>query len=141
LLLDCLPAEAESKAESGSQIATRSLRSDSTARLLKNVNIFVDVDLILVDGSGKPIDGAAAGVRRLKEAGCHLYVWSTGGREYAESVARRLGIHECFGAFLPKPDIAIDDMPTSLRAFFDFVPGDPDEWDKMVETILDKHVD
>jgi predicted HAD superfamily phosphohydrolase YqeG len=108
---------------------------------MKNVNIFVDVDLTLVDAFGRPLENAAQGVRRLKAAGCHLFLWSTGGREYAESVARRLGIHECFGAFLPKLDIAIDDMPTSLRAFFDFVPGDPDEWDKMVETILEKHVD
>ena len=70
-----------------------------------------------------------------------MFLWSTGGGDYAESVARRLGIHECFGAFLPKPDIAIDDMPHSLRAFFDFIPGDPDEWEKMVDTIIDKHID
>ncbi len=108
---------------------------------MKNVNIFVDVDLTLVDAFGKPIEGATAGVRRLKAAGCHLFLWSTGGGEYAESVARRLGIHDCFGGFLPKPDIAIDDNPNSLRAFFDFVPSAPDDWEKMVDTIIAKHVD
>lgn len=108
---------------------------------MKNVNIFVDVDLTLVDAFGRPLQGAAEGVRRLRQAGCHLFLWSTGGGEYAESVAHRLGIHDCFGALLPKPDIAIDDNPKSLRAFFDFVPSAPDERERMVDTIIDKHLD
>lgn len=108
---------------------------------MKNVNIFVDVDLTLIDASGQTVVGAPAGVRRLKEAGCHLFCWSTGGGEYAEGVARRLGIHDCFGAFLPKPDIVIDDMPRTTHAFFEFVPGSPEEWKKMADTIIDRHVD
>lgn len=108
---------------------------------MKNVNIFVDVDLTLVDTSGRPIEGATAGVRLLKEAGCHLFLWSSGGGEYAEAVARRLNIHDCFGAFIPKPDIAIDDMRRSTHAFFEYVPGSPEEWEPMAETIIEKHVD
>ena len=108
---------------------------------MKNVNVFVDVDLTLVDAFGKPIEGAAEGVRRLRDSGCHLFLWSTGGGEYAEAVARRMKIHDCFEAFLPKPDIVIDDSPKSLRGFFDFVPANQDEWEELVATIIRKHVD
>lgn len=108
---------------------------------MKNVNVFVDVDLTLIDAFGAPLPGSVEGVRRLQAAGCHLFCWSTGGANYAESVAQRLGIRDCFEAFIPKPDIVIDDAPASVRAFLDFIPGSPDEWEQMVGRLVTRHLD
>ncbi len=49
-------------------------------------------------------------VRRLHDSGAELYLWSSGGAEYAERSAHELGIGECFVAFLPKPDVYVDDQ-------------------------------
>src|SRR4051812_44700749 len=87
---------------------------DSTrmaAHKMLNVNVFVDVDLTLVDERGGILPGAADSLRRLKQRGCHLFLWSTGGGEYARVVAERYQLAELFEGFLPKPDIIIDDMP------------------------------
>jgi hypothetical protein len=52
-----------------------------------------------------------AAVRKLHEQGAELYLWSSGGGEYARASASELGIMECFVAFLPKPHTYIDDQP------------------------------
>ena len=49
-------------------------------------------------------------VRELKEQGATLYYWSSGGAEYARQSAREFGIEDCFVAFLPKPQILLDDQ-------------------------------
>src|SRR6266481_2864184 len=49
---------------------------------MKNANIFVDVDLTLVDASGKLLDGAREALLALKKAGCHLFLWSSVGADY-----------------------------------------------------------
>ena len=49
-------------------------------------------------------------VRELHREGVALYLWSSGGAEYARSSASELGIDECFVAFLPKPDAYLDDQ-------------------------------
>ena len=36
--------------------------------------------------------------------------WSSGGAEYAKNSAIEFGIDHCFIGFLPKPEVAIDDM-------------------------------
>jgi hypothetical protein len=41
---------------------------------MKNANVFVDVDLTLVDANGKLLDGARQGLERLKAEGCHLFL-------------------------------------------------------------------
>jgi hypothetical protein len=51
--------------------------------------------------------------RELHEAGAVLYLWSSGGAEYAEKSAAELGISNCFAAFLPKPDAYLDDQAVS----------------------------
>jgi phosphoserine phosphatase len=54
-----------------------------------------------------------ARVRELHEAGAVLYLWSSGGAAYAEKSAAELGITDCCAAFLPKPDVYLDDQSVS----------------------------
>ncbi len=78
--------------------------------------IFIDVDDTLVRSVGKtriPMPGVIARVRELHLTGAELYLWSSGGAEYARASALELGLEECFVAFLPKPDIYIDDQAVS----------------------------
>jgi hypothetical protein len=57
-----------------------------------------------------PIPSVVAQVRELAKANTELYCWSTAGAEYARSTARELGIEALFVAFLPKPNVLIDDQ-------------------------------
>ena len=76
--------------------------------------IFVDVDDTLVRSVGTkriPMPHVVTNVRALKNSGATLYLWSSGGAEYAQASALELGISDCFAAFLPKPQLYIDDQP------------------------------
>jgi hypothetical protein len=76
--------------------------------------VYVDVDDTLVRTVGTkriPIAGAVDHVRSLHADGAQLYCWSSGGGEYARSIAEDLGIAGCFVAFLPKPHVLLDDQP------------------------------
>lgn len=76
--------------------------------------IFVDVDDTLIRSVGTkriPMPRTVARVKQLHSEGADLYLWSSGGAEYARDSANDLGIAECFVAFLPKPTIIIDDQP------------------------------
>ena len=79
--------------------------------------IYVDVDDSLVRSYGSrqiPITGVIERLRLLcAEEGVVAYCWSSGGAEYARGVAERLGIAALFVAFLPKPNLMIDDQPPS----------------------------
>ncbi|TYT26475.1 hydrolase [Luteimonas viscosa] len=78
--------------------------------------IFVDVDDTLVRSVGTkriPMPNVIADVRSLYESGAALYLWSSGGGEYARLSAVELGIEDCFQAFLPKPDAYVDDQEVS----------------------------
>jgi len=75
--------------------------------------IFVDVDDTLVRSVGTkriPIPAMVERVREWHRAGETLYLWSSGGADYARSSAAELGIERCFVAFLPKPDVYVDDQ-------------------------------
>ena len=74
--------------------------------------IYVDVDDTFVRSiSTKRIAMPATirHIRALKEQGATMYCWSSGGAEYAQNSAREFGIEDCFVAFLPKPQVLIDD--------------------------------
>lgn len=80
---------------------------------MKQRVIFVDVDDTLVRTVGTkriPMPAVVEQVRALHRDGAALYLWSSGGDAYARSTAEELGIAECFVAFLPKPEIYIDDQ-------------------------------
>lgn len=86
----------------------------SESESIKARTIFVDVDDTLVRSAGSkriPIPAAIARVRRLKDDGAVLFLWSSGGAEYCRETAAELGISDCFQGFLPKPDVYIDDQP------------------------------
>ena len=75
--------------------------------------IYVDVDDTLVRSVGTkiiPIPSIISYVRREKQSGSELYCWSTGGAAYARAVAETLDLANCFTAFLPKPNIVLDDQ-------------------------------
>ena len=77
------------------------------------VNVFVDVDDTLVRSVGSkriPIPSVIQQVRDLHAQGADLYCWSAGGAEYARRSAEEFGVAQCFTAFLPKPNVLIDDQ-------------------------------
>ena len=108
---------------------------------MKNANIFVDVDLTLVDAEGRLMDGAREALERLKDSGCHLFLWSTAGTEYARGVAQRHGLAHLFEAFSAKPDIAIEDMPSTIVAPFVFAVQNGASWQSVAQEIIERHVD
>jgi len=88
---------------------------------------YVDIDDTLVRTFGSkriPMTGMVRHVRELKEAGVALFAWSTGGGDYACESATELGIEDCFNAFLPKPNVIIDDQsPSDWRRTVHKFPG------------------
>lgn len=108
---------------------------------MKNANIFIDVDLTLIDAQGQLIEGAGEALRRFREAGCHLYLWSTAGGEYARKVAAAYQLTEFFEGFAAKPDIVIDDMPGSTQASFNYNVQEESSWPSLAERIIDRHID
>ncbi len=75
--------------------------------------VYVDVDDTLVRSFGSkriPMSEMVSLIPKLAEQGATLYCWSSGGAAYARSTAEELGIAECFTAFLPKPQMLIDDV-------------------------------
>ena len=76
--------------------------------------MYVDVDDTLVRSAGTkrmPIPRVVMHVKQLAaQDGVELYCWSTAGAEYARATAKELAIEECFAAFLPKPNVLIDDQ-------------------------------
>jgi hypothetical protein len=108
---------------------------------MKNANIFVDVDLTLVDAQGKMLPGATEALGKLLAKGCHLFLWSTNGSAYARKTAERLRLADAFEGFAAKPDIVIDDMPgTALNAFV-FDVNQETSWPSLADKIILKHID
>ena len=78
--------------------------------------IYVDVDETLIRNYGTSrikIPTVIAHVRSLFEAGAELYCWSSGGADYARRSAQQCSLEDCFRAFLPKPQVMIDDQAVS----------------------------
>jgi len=108
---------------------------------MKNANVFVDVDLTLVDANGKLLAGARDGLLKLKAKGCHLFLWSSVGVDYATKIAALHGLTDLFEGYASKPDIIIDDMPQTAVAPFVFNVQEERSWLAMAEKIISKHVD
>jgi hypothetical protein len=78
--------------------------------------VYVDIDDTIVRSVGTkriPITRSIEHVRLLHQSGAILYCWSSGGSEYAKRSAEEFGIADCFTAFLPKPNVMLDDQPVS----------------------------
>ena len=108
---------------------------------MKNANIFVDVDLTLIDANGKLLTGAREGLKRLQDAGCHLFLWSTAGADYCRKVAQLHGLTDLFEGFLAKPDIVIDDMPGTCVTQLTYDVRQEASWPALAERIIEKHID
>jgi phosphoserine phosphatase len=75
--------------------------------------VYVDVDDTFVRSIGVkriPIPKVIEHVRQLKQSGARLYCWSSGGAEYAQRSAKEFAIDDCFEAYLPKPNVMLDDQ-------------------------------
>src|SRR5579862_1279120 len=75
--------------------------------------VYFDVDDTLVRSAGSkrvPIPAMVARVRSLHASGVTLYLWSSGGADYARNTAAELGISSCFAGFLPKPTHIVHDQ-------------------------------
>ena len=71
---------------------------------------YIDLDDTLVRSAGTeriPIPSAIEQVRSLHRDGATLYLWSTGGAEYAKATAKELGIEALFAGFLPRPTLIL----------------------------------
>ncbi len=108
---------------------------------MKNPNVFVDVDLTLVDAQGRLFDGARDALLRLRDSGCHLFLWSSVGGDYARKVAALHGLADVFEGYASKPDIIIDDMPSTAQAPFAYSVQEETSWQCLAERILEKHID
>jgi phosphoglycolate phosphatase-like HAD superfamily hydrolase len=108
---------------------------------VKNANIFVDVDLTLVDSNGKLLEGAVDALRKLHASGSHLFLWSSVGADYARRVAGLHGLSDLFDGFSAKPDIVIDDMPSTARAAFEYNVHEEASWPALADKIVRKHID
>jgi hypothetical protein len=93
----------------------------------KDFYVYVDVDDTIVRSSGSkriPIPSVINQVRDLKAPGAVLFCWGAGSAEYAERSAQEFGIADCFLAFLPKPNILINDYEvTAWPRFIQFHPS------------------
>jgi len=108
---------------------------------MKNANVFVDVDLTLIDEAGRLIDGARDALQRLRAEGCHLFLWSTCGADYCRKIAGLHGLTDLFEGFTAKPDIVIDDMPSTCVTQFVYDVRQEQSWPALAERIIDKHID
>ena len=75
--------------------------------------IYVDVDDTFVRTFGTkrmPMPAVIRHIRALHDLGATLYCWSSGGVDYAKSSAEEFSLADCFRAFLPKPDVLLDDQ-------------------------------
>jgi len=108
---------------------------------MKNANIFVDVDLTLIDANGKLLTGARDALVELKDKGCHLFLWSTNGAAYATKAAQVNGLEDLFEGYAAKPDIIIDDMPGTVLNPFVFDVNAEVSWPALAHKIIRKHID
>ena len=101
----------------------------------------MDVDLTLIDANGKLLEGARDGLLRLREAGCHLFLWSSCGADYCRKIAQIHSLTELFEGFTAKPDIIIDDMPGTCVPQFLYDVRQDQSWSVVADRIVRNHVD
>jgi len=80
------------------------------------MTVFFDVDGVLIDYNERPRYEAIDLLRAMVACGQNVFVWSGGGKDYAEHWVRKLGLEDLVTAAYAKdpalkPDLAIDDVP------------------------------
>ena len=108
---------------------------------MKNANVFVDVDLTLVDANGKLLEGTREALQRLRDVGCHLFLWSSCGSKYCPKIVRLHGRTELFEGFTAKRDIVIDDMPSTCVTKLVYDVRDERSWPALAERIIEEQID
>lgn len=108
---------------------------------MKNANVFVDVDLTLIDANGKLLPEAREALLALKAAGGHLFLWSSVGADYCRKIAETHHLTDLFEGFAAKPDIVIDDMPSTCVTPFVYNVQQEESWPSLARRIISKHVD
>lgn len=77
--------------------------------------LYVDVDDTIIDHHDVPKQHVLKFLEYARSQGCQLYLWSQGGGDYCLEIAEKLGIKDWFLAFLPKPDVCVDDLEINAR--------------------------
>jgi len=68
----------------------------------------IDVDdTLLINGEAN--DDLVEWIKRKKEEGTELVLWSARGRAYAQEVAEKLKVSHLFDAIISKPSVIVDD--------------------------------
>ena len=102
-----------------------------------STRVCIDVDLTVVDQDGALLAGAAENLKKLKNRGCELILWSYGGKEYAKEVANRHGIKDFFAGFSSKPDIAVDDESEKVASFAVVDAAASKDWNTIGNEVLE----
>jgi len=82
--------------------------------------IYIDVDDTIVRSFGSkriPIVETISKIKELHSMGFEMYCWSSGGAEYSKSICQEFEIANCFKAFLPKPNLMVDDQEVNNWRF------------------------
>lgn len=79
------------------------------------LNISIDVDGTILDENEGLVPQARESIQRLKGSGHCLQLWSGGGAEYAEKIARKFNLTHLFDSYAKKIDVAIDDLPETAH--------------------------
>lgn len=91
--------------------------------------ICIDVDQTLINDDEKLNPHAIQSVKKLRDEGYELILWSATGHERARSIAEENGLTELFHSFGSKPDIFIDDEPACLERAEGVQLGQSSDWD------------
>lgn len=99
--------------------------------------VCIDVDLTVVDQDGELLPGVVENLQRLKAKGCELILWSYGGGDYADKMARRHKLENLFIGFSAKPDIAVDDESEKVASFAVVDAAAAQNWDDIAEEVTE----
>jgi len=107
-----------------------------------SLNIYMDVDDTLINCNESVDPRAAETLRQIvwKLRGDYpdsdLYLWSGAGGAYAREMAEKHKLAGFFKAFLGKPDVVIDDRPSSVFPRRAVVWKGDAQWQKIIPTIF-----
>jgi hypothetical protein len=107
-----------------------------------SLNIFIDVDGTLLNNN-EGVDPSAEEIlrqiRRMLDAeypDSGLYLWSGAGGDYARSKAEEHGLAGFFSGFAGKPDVIIDDNPSSVFPRRAIVWKDHSQWQNLLPSLF-----